>query len=484
MSNSERDYESLVFRFEQLEQNQQVMARSIASMKRQLDNLSVQVNNQLELQQHKNLQDALAQLRQQLNELSLLPEAPVEVVNLPTEEVRYSEERQPQSLPVQSAQYQLVFDRPGSRAVLMSALLKAHKRLIIVCPWLNRNSIDANLIQKFRDCLNRNCRVEIGWGHLSDRNRIGKGWRYNALKDLRQLEQDYPEQFRLKLVGTHEKFLVCDSTFAMLGSHNFLTSSAQSGERETGIRTTDPHIIQGLIERFDGASIQDAQAIDESTTPGWGIFDDVEVLEAESISEESDPILVNPNNVITDQTPEDFDKDIQPKSVDVKEFLRLYQAGKRNFIKVNLAGANLVGVSLNDVNLSGANLTKVNLMSADLSTANLSGANLSEANLNGANLVQANLQGADLSGAILLYTKLTAASLLFANLTNANLDGTDLSAANLSQSHLRNAKFNNKTRLSGADLSHVKLLGANLQKLNFSGVNMSKANLSGALLCF
>ncbi len=31
MSNSERDYESLVFRIEQVEQNQQVMARYIAS---------------------------------------------------------------------------------------------------------------------------------------------------------------------------------------------------------------------------------------------------------------------------------------------------------------------------------------------------------------------------------------------------------------------------------------------------------------------
>ncbi len=86
---------------------------------------------------------ASAQLHQQLNELSLLPEPPVEVADFPTKEVRYSEESQPQSLPVQSAQYQLVFDRSGSRAVLMSALLKAQKRLIIVCPWLSRNSIDA-----------------------------------------------------------------------------------------------------------------------------------------------------------------------------------------------------------------------------------------------------------------------------------------------------------------------------------------------------
>jgi phosphatidylserine/phosphatidylglycerophosphate/cardiolipin synthase-like enzyme len=78
---------------------------------------------------------------------------------------------------------------------------------------------------------------------------------HDALKDLQQLERDYPNQFQLKLLGTHEKFLVSDSTFAMLGSHNLLTSSVQSAEREVGIRATAPKVIQGLIERFDGAHI-------------------------------------------------------------------------------------------------------------------------------------------------------------------------------------------------------------------------------------
>ena len=45
----------------------------------------------------------------------------------------------------------------------------------------------------------------------------------------------------------------------MLGSHNMLTSSLQSAEREVGIRTTDLNIIQGLINRFDGACVQDVQ---------------------------------------------------------------------------------------------------------------------------------------------------------------------------------------------------------------------------------
>lgn len=88
-----------------------------------------------------------------------------------------------QLIQVQFCNYQLVFDRPGSRAVLMEALEKAQKRLIIVCHWLNRNSIDTDLLQNFRDCLNHNCCIDIGWAYLSDRDRLGKDWRYIALKD-------------------------------------------------------------------------------------------------------------------------------------------------------------------------------------------------------------------------------------------------------------------------------------------------------------
>jgi hypothetical protein len=216
MSNTERDYESLVFRFEQLSQNQQVMARYIASMKRQLDNLSKRINNQSELQQSTSLQDALSQLQQQFNKHPAISEVPVEVVNLPTESVSCTDESQSQPIEVvtihqrrrrrnsaglggssyqdhsqqqptqvQSHEYQLVFDRSGSRAVLMEALEKAQNRLIIVCPWLSRNSIDADLLQKFRDCLNRNCCIEIGWGYLSGRGKTGKGWGNNAIKELR-----------------------------------------------------------------------------------------------------------------------------------------------------------------------------------------------------------------------------------------------------------------------------------------------------------
>jgi len=83
-----------------------------------------------------------------------------------------------------------------------------------------------------------------------------KDWIYNQLEKFIELEKRYPN-LKLKLLGTHEKFLVCDRSFSMIGSHNFLTSNSHSLERELGLRTNDKNIIEDLINRFDNAESLD-----------------------------------------------------------------------------------------------------------------------------------------------------------------------------------------------------------------------------------
>ncbi len=482
MSNLEHD--SLVSKIEQLERQQQVLTKYIATTKRQLDELSEQFNNRPELEQLAELKDALAQLHQQLDASLASSEVPVEVVS------ETAEESQQQLAQARSSEYQLVFDRSGSRAVLLEALEQAQERLIIVCPWLNRNSIDADLMQKFRDCLNRNCRIEIGWGHLSDRNRIGIGWRYNALKDLRQLEQDYPEFFSLKLLGTHEKFLVCDSTFAMLGSHNLLTSSAQSAEREVGIRTTDPNIIQGLLARFDDTEVQDAPGVDESLLANWESFVDVEApLDVQDIGEESDSTLMIPNEEEIEEDTDDSVEDDWSTAIDAEEFWRKFNNREWELAGINLARIDLTGKNLgcDNLNLSKANLTRAKLGKARLDCINLSGANLKgadlyEARLHQTNLNEANLENADLRRVVLYGTKLVKANLSRANLSEVNLNssvgidltGAILSRSNLCRANLKNIKLTN-VDLSYANLSHANLLGANLEDTNLQGVNLQQA---------
>lgn len=107
---------------------------------------------------------------------------------------------------------------------------------------------------------------------------------------------------------------------------------------------------------------------------------------------------------------------------EIDEILTRYQAGARNFQKLNLADQDLAGINLQGANLIGTNLQKTNLTKANLAevkliVADLSKSNLTQANLRKAKLIRANLQQANLS-----YADLTEADLSYADLTGANLD--------------------------------------------------------------
>lgn len=175
-------------------------------------------------------------------------------------------------------EYKLVCDRSQSRALLLKAVKEAKERLILVCPWLHWGIRwnNGELLDRFHTLLSKpNCSIDIGWGHYydmeNDKVRYSStslrqslknyGRMYTALPQLEKLEEDYPEQFKLKLLGTHEKFLVCDRAWAMIGSHNFLSSGDKSQEREVGLWTNDPYIIDSLIKRFESAKNLEEQQV-------------------------------------------------------------------------------------------------------------------------------------------------------------------------------------------------------------------------------
>ncbi len=175
-------------------------------------------------------------------------------------------------------EYKLVCDRDQSRALLLKAAKEANERLILVCPWLHWGIRwnHGELLDRFHTLLSKpNCSIDIGWGHYYDlenervrysstslsQSLVTHCKMYTALPQLEELEKTYPQQFKLKLLGTHEKFLVCDRSWAMIGSHNFLSSGDKSQEREVGLWTNDPYIIDSLIKRFEEAKNLEKQQV-------------------------------------------------------------------------------------------------------------------------------------------------------------------------------------------------------------------------------
>ena len=182
--------------------------------------------------------------------------------------------------------YELVFDVKGhqqqgqatgySRALLEQALDNAQARLIVVYPYPNTQTLDEPLIQKFRDFLDRNGCLDFGWGHLGDmsqghtsrsidRRRAiepnKKGFLHTMLNQLTQLKRQYPTQFRFKVLGTDEHFLVCDRSYAVLGAQSVATASAVFPQAAVGLRTIEADVIQGLVDRFDDPALDTNDAI-------------------------------------------------------------------------------------------------------------------------------------------------------------------------------------------------------------------------------
>lgn len=258
------------------------------------DVTTIQRQTQALYQQHKALRDWVYRLPQLLDNSALQSQLQSLASRLETTEggvtaVRAELEaalqnrlaginQQLRSLP-EAANHELVLalrstlptsDRPepssGSRAFLEALLDQAEKQLIVVWPWPAPDSFDATLLEKFRAFLQRQGQISLAWSHLgvtpqsfvpryisprSPQAPAEKSWLHQTLKQLAQLKQEFPQQFKFRILGAEENFLVCDRRLAILKVPNLPVSSTVFPELELGLRTTDPQTIQGLVDRFE-----------------------------------------------------------------------------------------------------------------------------------------------------------------------------------------------------------------------------------------
>lgn len=162
----------------------------------------------------------------------------------------------------------------SSRSLLEQALQNAQARLVVVYPFPDPTILDAAMFEQFRQFLSRRGCLDMGWGYLGEGptlnlspwenrsvpramshrrmiNPTDTPFLFNTLNQLTELKKQYPEQFRFKILGTDENFLVCDRAYAILGSQSIATASVVFPTAAVGLRITNPEVIQRLMERFD-----------------------------------------------------------------------------------------------------------------------------------------------------------------------------------------------------------------------------------------
>ena len=179
--------------------------------------------------------------------------------------------------PGQSQPYELIFDLQASyrtrdiasnnsRSLIETALEQAQSHLLVVFPSPDRRTLDTAMLHQFRGFLDRGGKLDIGWGYLgnvqqghppryiqqrSSAHPSDKSFLHNILSQFTHLKRQFPDQFRFKVLGTDENFLVCDRAYALLGFQPMNVQSAVFPRVAVGLKTYEAEVMQGLVDRFE-----------------------------------------------------------------------------------------------------------------------------------------------------------------------------------------------------------------------------------------
>lgn len=231
-----------------------------------------------------------------------------------------------------------------SRSLLAGALDTAQARLVMVCPFPDPAVLDDAMIEHFQAFLNRKGCLDIGWGHLTERSdrveprsidrRRGitpskDHFLFHTLNQLTELKRQYPNQFRFKVMGTDEYFLVCDRTYAVLGAQSVATASVLFPKAAVGLRTSDPTVIQQLVARFDDPVLdaQDGAAYFNRAATRYELGD-----RQGAIADYTEVLRINPNDDVAYNNRGLARYDLGEKGAAIADFEDALQRNAQNYI--------------------------------------------------------------------------------------------------------------------------------------------------------
>ena len=126
---------------------------------------------------------------------------------------------------------------------LQKALKETRTELDIQSPWITERVVDPIFIDKLERLLSNNVTVKILYGIQDDPNIKHKNTSTDIIVDkLQSRFKSYPN-FKIKRGNSHAKKLICDMSFCISGSLNWLSYTGQGERAEEGVLLTAPESI-------------------------------------------------------------------------------------------------------------------------------------------------------------------------------------------------------------------------------------------------
>jgi hypothetical protein len=129
--------------------------------------------------------------------------------------------------------------------LLDNAITTAKERVMIIAPWVRRAVVNERFLRKIEDALKRGVNFYIGYGIKNDDESNDP----DALDGLYDLADKYDNLNLAEIGFTHEKVLVCDNRFVVIGSFNWLSFRGDPNRRLRRERS----VYLGIEEQVESA---------------------------------------------------------------------------------------------------------------------------------------------------------------------------------------------------------------------------------------
>jgi phosphatidylserine/phosphatidylglycerophosphate/cardiolipin synthase-like enzyme len=128
---------------------------------------------------------------------------------------------------------------------------------MIVSPWIRADVVDSVFVTNLETAAQRGVDVFIGYGLEAEEREYDRDKK--AREELMRLASDYERIHVVRFGDTHAKVLVCDRTFAVTTSFNWLSfrgDGRRSFRDERGTYVSDPRLVDEqfafYLPRFQG----------------------------------------------------------------------------------------------------------------------------------------------------------------------------------------------------------------------------------------
>lgn len=136
------------------------------------------------------------------------------------------------------------------RPVLFQALREAKTEVIIISPWMNPRTCNAEFCKLVGKAIARGVRIRIAYGFGRAEHPDHVQWRRSNVAQVKRafehaIRREKGDRDLLEMketTGTHQKILVCDRTFAVTGSFNWLS---YMGTRDADVREETSVLLRG-----------------------------------------------------------------------------------------------------------------------------------------------------------------------------------------------------------------------------------------------